>query len=101
LKKHHQGIESANKLSKQTHAPEDSELKRRKIELQIDEAIRLRAITGVTVYFVGDTAHLKGRVATETQKSAAEKAARGVPGVKDVRSSIEIEFLLSGTASDP
>jgi BON domain len=96
LDKHDQGIQSARKLSEQTHAPEDSELKRRQIELQIDKAIRLRAIAGVSVYFVGDTAHLKGRVGTETQKSAAEKAARGVPGVKDVRSSIEIEFLLSG-----
>jgi len=101
LDKHDQGIQSARKLSEQTHAPEDSELKRRQIELQIDKAIRLRAIAGVSVYFVGDTAHLKGRVGTEIQKSAAEKAARGVPGVKDVRSSIEIEFLLSGTASNP
>jgi hypothetical protein len=96
LKKHDQRIESAKKLSERTHAPDDSELKRRKIEHQIDQAIRLRAITGVRVYFVGDTAHLKGRVATETQKSAAEKAARSVPGVKDIRSSIEIELLSSG-----
>jgi hypothetical protein len=96
LNKHDQGMESARKLSEQTHAPAHSELKRRQIELQIDKAIRLRAIAGVSVYFAGDTAHLKGRVDTETQKSAAEKAARSVPGVKDVRSSIEIEFLLLG-----
>jgi hypothetical protein len=96
LKEKDHRIESARKPSERTQGPEDSELKRQKIELQIQEAIRLRAISGVTVYLVGDTAHLKGRVDTESQKSAAEKAARSVPGVKEVRSSIEINSLLSG-----
>ena len=82
-----------------TQAAEDSELKRQKIEFQINEAIRLRAISGVTVYFVPDTAHLKGRVDTASQKSAAEKAARSIRGVKEVRSSIEVNFLSLGTAS--
>jgi osmotically-inducible protein OsmY len=50
----------------------------------------------VTVDFVGDTARLKGRVATENQKAAAEQAARGVPGVKNVRNFIAIDFLASG-----
>ena len=96
LKEKDHRIESARKPSERTQGPEHSELKRQKIELQIQEAIRLRAISGVTVYFTGDTAHLKGRVDTESQKSVAEKAARSVPGVKEVRSSIEINSLLSG-----
>lgn len=94
--KKNQPIESAKKLSKPTQDVEDSELKRQKIELKIHEAIRRRAITGVTVSFVGGKAHLKGRVDTEGQKSAAEKAARSIPGVKQVRSSIEVNFLLPG-----
>jgi hypothetical protein len=94
LNKKNQLIESARKPSKPTQDAQDSELKRQKIELQIHEAIRRRAIAGVTVSFVGDTAHLKGRVDTESQKSAAEKAARTIPGVKKVRSSIEVSFLV-------
>jgi osmotically-inducible protein OsmY len=96
LKETEDRIESGRKPPERTQGPEDSELKRQKLQLQIQEAIHLRAIDGVTVYFVGDTAHLKGRVATERQKSVAENAARGVPGVKEIRSSIEINFLFSG-----
>ena len=94
LNKKNQVVESARKPAKPTQDAEDSELKRQKIELQIHEAIRRRAIAGVTVSFVGDTAHLKGRVDTESQKSAAEKAARAIAGVKEVRSSIEVSFLV-------
>ncbi|HXV84857.1 MAG TPA: BON domain-containing protein [Candidatus Binatia bacterium] len=93
LKKQNQVIERVRKPRDPTQATEDSELKRQKIELQIDEAIRLRAISGVTVHFVGETAHLKGKVDTASQKSAAEKAARGIRGVKKVHSSIEVNFL--------
>jgi hypothetical protein len=96
VKEKNQLIESTGKPRDSTQGAEDSELKRRKIEVQIHEAIRLRAISGVTVHFVGDTAHLEGRVDTESQKSAAEKAARSVPGVKEVRSSIEVNFFLLG-----
>jgi BON domain len=95
LKEQNQFIETARK-PRATQAAEDSELKRQKIEFQIHEAIRLRAISGVTVYFVPDTAHLKGRVDTASQKSAAEKAARSIRGVKEVRSSIEVNFLEPG-----
>ena len=95
-KKPGQPNDSAKKLSEEAQAFEKSGLKREKLVLQIDKAIRLRAISGVTVHIVEDTAHLEGRVATESQKAAAEKAARGVPGVKDIRSSIKIDFLSSG-----
>jgi len=85
-----QRSESAKSPRAQTQASEDSELKRKKIELQIHGAILLRAITGVTVSFVGETAYLEGQLATENQKSAAEKAARSIPGVEEVRNSIEV-----------
>lgn len=87
-------IESATKPRARTQASEDSGLKRQNIELQIHHAIHLRAITGVTVYFIGNTAYLDGRVETGNQKSAAEKAARTVPGVKAVHNSIEVNRLL-------
>lgn len=85
-------MESARKTAKETPAPENSEIKRQPLEREIHEAIGLRAINGVTVNVSGDTAHLTGRVDTESQKSAAELAARSVPGVKQVRSSIEVQF---------
>ncbi len=88
-------IESASKPRARTQASEDSELKRQKIELQIQKAVLRRAITGVTVSFTGDTAYLEGQVETENQKSAAEQAARSVPGVKEVRNSIEVNRFLS------
>lgn len=82
---------SANKSeAARTPAPGDSEAKRRKIEVQIRDAIRRRAIRGVRVSFVGETAYLEGQVETENQKSAAEKAARSVPRVKEIRNSIEL-----------
>jgi BON domain/Nuclease-related domain len=93
-----QPIEAARKSNVQ--ASEDSELKRQKIELQIRRAIHRRAITGVTVSFIGDTAYLKGEVETEKQKSAAEKAARSVPGVKGIRNSIDINRLLAADGLD-
>lgn len=92
LNKKDRRMESARKTAKETPAPEDSELRRQQLEREIHEAIGLRAIDGVTVNVLGDTAHLTGRVDTESQKSAAELAARSVPGVKQVRSSIEIQF---------
>ena len=95
LKRHDKNLERTSKPAEQSQPREDSDRKRRRLELEIDKAIRRRAIAGVTVDFVGDTAHLKGRVATENQKAAAEQAARGVPGVKNVRSFIAIDFLAS------
>ena len=82
--------ESVKKPRTQTQPSEDSELKRKKIELQIHNAILLRAINGVTVYFTGEVAYLEGRVETENQKDAAEKAARSIPGVEELRNSIKV-----------
>ena len=93
LKKHNQRVERAKNVSDQSPPTKDSELKRRKIELQIDQAIRRRAITGVTVHFAGSTVHLTGRVATESQKSVAENAARGMKGVDAIRNSIETDSI--------
>ena len=84
--------ESAGKPRDSAQGAEDFELEGRKIELQIHQAIRRRAISGVTVHFAGETAHLNGRVDTESQKFAAEKAARSVPGVREVHSSIDVNF---------
>jgi hypothetical protein len=96
LKRPDKNLERTSKPAEQSQPREDADRKRRRLELEIDKAIRLRAIAGVTVDFVGDTARLKGRVATENQKAAAEQAARGVPGVKNVRNFIAIDFLASG-----
>lgn len=71
----------------------DIETETRKIEKQIQTAILARAITGVTVSYERNTAYLQGRVKTETQRSAAEQAARSVPGVRNVRSAIQVEWF--------
>jgi len=63
---------------------------RRKRTLQIYKAIRNRAIAGVEVSLIGDTAYLGGRVETERQKFAAEQAARSVPGVQHVQNRIVV-----------
>jgi len=84
-------IKSANKSEvTRAQAPGDLELKRQKVELQIHDAILRRAVTGVSVYFAGDTAYLRGQVETENQKSAAEKAAGSIPGVKEIHNSIDV-----------
>jgi general secretion pathway protein A len=65
---------------------------RRDLEIQIYQAIHRRAISGVDVYVDGGTAYLGGRVATRSQKLAAVRAARGVPGVQHVRDRIVVEW---------
>ncbi|HWO43550.1 MAG TPA: BON domain-containing protein, partial [Candidatus Eisenbacteria bacterium] len=62
------------------------------IERQIDRAIQARAVDGVVVAFVEETAYLSGAVLSEKQKAAAEQAARNVPGVKRVESSIQVKW---------
>jgi osmotically-inducible protein OsmY len=65
------------------------------LRLQIIQAIRNRAITGVEVSVIDQTAYLDGHVETETQKFAAERAARDVPGVEYVRNRIVAKSLLA------
>jgi hypothetical protein len=67
-----------------------TEVRRKAIEDRIDTAIRNRAVGGVKVSFVDDTAYLAGEVISHNQKAAAERAARAVPEVKRVRSSISV-----------
>ncbi|MGH7794192.1 MAG: AAA family ATPase [Candidatus Binatia bacterium] len=62
------------------------------LQSQIIKAIENRAITGVEVSVVGGTAYLDGRVATERQRRAAERAAHSVAGVERVRNRISINF---------
>ncbi|MGH7772379.1 MAG: AAA family ATPase, partial [Candidatus Binatia bacterium] len=85
---------SISKDRARTQVSGDLEIRRRKIELKINQAIRNRAIAGVEVSFMKGTAYLEGQVETENQKTAAEQAARSVPEVKEVRSSISLNPLL-------
>jgi general secretion pathway protein A len=63
---------------------------RKLLEAKIYKAIENRAITGVNVAVINGTAFLEGRVATERQKKAAERAARSVTGVERVRNKIAV-----------
>lgn len=58
---------------------------------QISKAIENRAIAGVHVTIRENVAYLDGRVATERQRRAAERAARNVDDVRSVRNRIDVE----------
>jgi general secretion pathway protein A len=60
------------------------------LQSQVTKAIESRAIMGVEVSILHGTAYLHGRVATERQRRAAERAARGVTGVERVQNRIAI-----------
>jgi type II secretory pathway predicted ATPase ExeA len=60
------------------------------LEMEIYKAIGNRAILGVAVSVNNGTAYLEGRVATERQRRAAERAARSVEGVERVRNRISV-----------
>jgi hypothetical protein len=66
-----------------------------KLEFEIYKAIYNRAIRGVEVSVRDGTVYLTGRVATERQKLAAAQAARGVPGVKEVRDQVIVSSPIS------
>jgi osmotically-inducible protein OsmY len=70
----------------------DANIRKKKIELAVDNAISNRAIDGVNVSFVDGTVYLDGEVATERQRLAAERAARSVPDVKQVRNRLSVKF---------
>ncbi|HET8564244.1 MAG TPA: BON domain-containing protein [Candidatus Binatia bacterium] len=80
------------KGSGEREAGESIAARRQAIEHAIGRAIQQRAVEGVTVAFVNDTAYLTGAVLSENQKAAAEQAARNVPGVKRVRNSISVTW---------
>ncbi|MGH7846885.1 MAG: BON domain-containing protein [Candidatus Binatia bacterium] len=72
--------------------PSPIELRRKRVEHEIEQAIQIRAIEGVSVSVIGSTVYLTGQVETERQRAAAEKAARGIPEVRNVRSSISVRW---------
>jgi general secretion pathway protein A len=59
-----------------------------RLRIDVNKAIANRAIRGIEVQVIDGTVVLEGRVATESQKNAAAKAARSVPGVKNIRDQI-------------
>src|SRR4029077_2081130 len=77
----------------------DAPLSAEKLELEIYKAIYNRAIRGVEVSVVDGTAYLAGRVETDKQKLVAAQAARGVPGVKDVRDQIIVNSFYDPSKS--
>src|SRR6266436_8326455 len=78
----------AAKNRSQSQILNNAPLTAEKLEMEIYKAIHNRAIRGVEVSVVDGTAYLAGRVETDKQKLVAAQAARGVPGVKDIRDQI-------------
>ena len=76
--------------NQQASRSEKSVARWKQIESQIQKAIENRAISGVAVSVVNGTAFLDGRVASERQKRAAERAANSVEGVERVRNRIRV-----------
>jgi hypothetical protein len=70
---------------------EDSDQQRRELAAQVSKAIANRAIPGIRVSVIDGTALLNGRVATERQRAAAERAALTIPEVRGVQNRIIIE----------
>jgi hypothetical protein len=58
----------------------------------IAKAIASRAVSGIQIEYDRGTAYLSGRVKTQSQRLAAETAAKKVPGVDTVASSIRVEW---------
>jgi hypothetical protein len=85
-------VAPAEKSSEPADPPEPTASWRKTVEHQIDKAIQMRAVDGVVVVFINDTAYLTGAVLSEKQRAAAEEAARNVLGVKRVQSSISVKW---------
>jgi type II secretory pathway predicted ATPase ExeA len=69
---------------------QDAGAQRKLLEAKVYKAIENRAITGVNVAVINGAVVLEGRVATERQRNAAERAARSVTGVGRVRNKISV-----------
>jgi len=65
------------------------------IAQRVSKAISARAISGVKVFYVKSILYLEGEVKTQSQRLAAEQAARNVSGVKEIRSSIRVEWEIN------
>jgi hypothetical protein len=70
----------------------DTESSTRNLQTKITKAISARAIHGINVTVTNNMAILTGVVQTESQKAAAEQAARNVAGVRSVRSAVRVEW---------
>src|ERR1043166_1743380 len=86
-----------DKQSPEIRPEKDTAPQRKKVEAAIQKAIQNRAIPGVSVHFTDGVAYLDGEVATETQKTMAERAARSVSDVRQVRNRVSIKRFQSGT----
>jgi osmotically-inducible protein OsmY len=58
--------------------------------MDVQKAIQNRAIEGVSVNFIDGAVYLDGQVASETQRSLAERAALGVTEGVTVHNRLEI-----------
>jgi BON domain len=78
--------------SKNRQAPlaDTPDAPRKLLQAKIHKAIENRAIRGVTVSVIKNITYLDGQVATESQRNAAEQAARSVAGVERVRNRIVV-----------
>jgi general secretion pathway protein A len=76
---------------RQTPPRDDSDQQKRELATQVSKAIANRAIGGIGVSVIDGTAYLNGRVATERQRRAAERAALAIPDVRAVQNRITIE----------
>jgi general secretion pathway protein A len=65
-------------------------VQRRLLEMDVQKAIQNRAIEGVSVNFIDGAVYLDGQVASETQRSLAERAALGVTEGVTVHNRLEI-----------
>ena len=81
---------TARKVPSPVEPRRDSDLEKRRIEAEVVKAIQNRAISGVSVSVVNGVAYLDGRVASVRQKLMAERAARSVADVKDVRNRLAV-----------
>jgi general secretion pathway protein A len=69
----------------------DPAAKRRLLETDVRKAIENRAIEGVAVSFINGTVYLDGQVASERQRSLAERAALSVTDVVKVNNRLAVE----------
>jgi general secretion pathway protein A len=69
----------------------EPEQQRKNLANQVSKAIENRAILGVAVSVSDGVAYLDGQVATREQRTAAERAARGVPQVRAIQNRIAVE----------
>jgi general secretion pathway protein A len=99
-KKNRARINAAAKRPAEDPVLTDAPLTNEKLEFEVYKAIYNRAIQGVEVSVRDGTVYLRGRVATERQKLAAALAARNVPGVKNVRDQITVNYGVSPRYTD-